>query len=111
MLEDGINTIAEQQADAKFAIVDTVVDQPNVVSINFADHEGSFLVGVAAALKTETDKVGFIGGVDSETINKFEAGFVAGVKSIDSSIDVDVQYAGAFDAADDGKLIDRKSVV
>ncbi|HLS60214.1 MAG TPA: BMP family protein [Virgibacillus sp.] len=105
MLEDGINTIAEQHPDANFAIVDSVVDQPNVVSINFADHEGSFLVGVAAALKTETDKVGFIGGVDSETINKFEAGFVAGVKSIDSSIDVDVQYAGAFDAADDGKLI------
>src|SRR5690625_2014411 len=84
MLEDGIHTIAEQHPDANFAIVDSVVDQPNVASINFADHEGSFLVGVAAALKTETDKVGFIGGVDSETINKFEAGFVAGVKSIRS---------------------------
>lgn len=104
-LEDAILEVAEQYPDTDFAIVDSVVDAPNVASITFADHEGSFLVGVAAAMKTKTDKVGFVGGIDSDLINKFEAGFIAGAKSVNPDIEVQVQYAGAFDAADDGKLI------
>lgn len=104
-LDDAIKKMAGQNEDIDFAIVDSVVDAPNVASITFADHEGSFLAGVAAALKTETDKVGFVGGIDSDLINKFEVGFIAGVKSVNPDIEVDVQYAGGFDAADDGKLI------
>ncbi|GAB4072621.1 guanosine ABC transporter substrate-binding protein NupN [Barrientosiimonas marina] len=104
-LEDAISDVADQYPDTNFAIVDSVVEGDNVASITFADHEGSFLAGVAAANKTNTGKVGFIGGTDSDLINKFEAGFVAGVKTVDSDIEVDVQYAGAFDAPDDGKLI------
>ncbi|HEX6593957.1 MAG TPA: BMP family protein [Bacillota bacterium] len=104
-LEDAIREVAEQHPDTDFAIVDAVADEPNVASITFADHEGSFLVGVAAAMKTKTDKIGFVGGIDSDLINKFEAGFIAGAKSVKRDIDVQVQYAGAFDAADDGKLI------
>src|SRR5699024_4905876 len=59
----------------------------------------------AAAHKTKTDKVGFVGGTDSDLINKFESGFRAGVKTVNPDIEIDVQYAGAFDAPDDGKLI------
>lgn len=105
MLEDGIDTIAEQYPDNNFAIVDSVVDAPNVASITFADYESSFLVGVAAAMKTNTDKVGFVGGVESDIITAFDVGFEAGVKSINPDIEINNQYAGAFDAADEGKLI------
>ncbi|WP_163971278.1 BMP family lipoprotein [Oceanobacillus halotolerans] len=105
LLEDAVAEIAEQNPDNDFAIVDTVVEAPNVASITFAEHEGSFLVGVAAALKTQTDKLGFVGGVDSDLINKFEVGFVAGAKSVNPDIEVDIQYVGDFSSADDGKLI------
>lgn len=104
-LEDAMKQIAKQNPDNHFAIVDSVVDAPNVVSITFADNESSFLAGVAAAKKTKTNKLGFIGGVESDIITAFEVGFVAGVKSVNPDIDVKIQYAGAFDAADDGKLI------
>lgn len=104
-LEDAIGKIADQNPDNHFAIVDAVVEGPNIASITFADNESSFLAGAAAALKTKTDKLGFIGGVEGDIIEAFEVGFVAGAKSVNPDIDVQVKYAGAFDAADDGKLI------
>lgn len=104
-LQEAVDKAAQQYPDTHFALVDTVVEQPNVASITFKEAQGSFLVGVAAAKKTKTNKVGFIGGVDSPLINKFEAGFVAGVKSVNPDIDVDIQYAASFAAADKGKLI------
>ncbi|HLR61867.1 MAG TPA: BMP family protein [Lentibacillus sp.] len=104
-LEDAIKDVAGQYPDTNFAIVDSVVEGDNIASITFADHEGSFLAGVAAANKTNTDKLGFVGGTDSDLINKFESGFVAGAKTVNPDIEVEVQYAGAFDAPDDGKLI------
>jgi len=104
-LEDAISEVSGQYPDTNFAIVDSVVEGDNIASITFADHEGSFLAGVAAAHKTKTDKVGFVGGTDSDLINKFESGFRAGVKTVNPDIEIDVQYAGAFDAPDDGKLI------
>ena len=88
------------------AIVDSVAKKSdNIASITFKEHQGSFLAGVAAAMKTKSNKVGFVGGVDGDLINKFEAGYVAGVKSVNPDIDVDVQYAESFAAADKGKLI------
>ncbi|MEC5422633.1 BMP family ABC transporter substrate-binding protein [Virgibacillus sp. C22-A2] len=105
LLEDAITQIAEQNPDKDFAIVDTVVDVPNVASITFAEHEGSFLAGVAAAMKSKTERLGFVGGVDSDLINKFESGFIAGAKSVNPAIVVDTQYVGNFSSAADGKLI------
>jgi basic membrane protein A len=105
LLADAITEIAGQNPDLDFALVDEVVDVPNVASITFAEHEGSFLAGVAAAMKTETNQLGFVGGVDSDLINKFEVGFVAGALSVNPDIDVDIQYVGDFSSADDGKLI------
>ncbi|WP_308418975.1 BMP family lipoprotein [Virgibacillus oceani] len=104
-LKEDITKVAKQYPDTHFAIVDDVVEQPNVASITFKEHQGSFLVGVAAAKKTQSNKVGFVGGVDSPLINKFEAGFRAGVKSVNPDIEVEVQYAESFGAADKGKLI------
>ncbi|NYI07997.1 BMP family lipoprotein [Allostreptomyces psammosilenae] len=88
-----IKTIAAQCADVNFAIIDEVVeDVPNVTSLVFAEEQGSYLAGVAAALKTETDRVAFIGGVNTPLIQKFEAGFVQGVTDTNPDVQVDVQY-------------------
>ncbi|WP_047984825.1 BMP family lipoprotein [Ornithinibacillus californiensis] len=104
-LKEDLTTVAGQNSDVHFGIVDDVIDAPNVASITFKEHQGSFLVGVAAALKTKTNKLGFVGGVDSPLINKFEAGFIAGAKSVNPDIEVDVQYAESFADAAKGKLI------
>lgn len=104
-LKEDIQTAANQYADTNFAIVDDVVEAPNAVSITFKEHQGSFLVGVAAAMKTTTNKIGFVGGVDSPLIKKFESGFIAGAKSVNPDIEVDVQYAESFADAAKGKLI------
>jgi len=104
-LKADLETIAKQNEDTHFGIVDDVIELPNVVSITFKEHQGSFLVGVAAALKTKTNKLGFVGGIDSPLINKFEAGFIAGAKSVNPDIEVDVQYAESFGDAAKGKLI------
>ncbi|MFS0782237.1 BMP family lipoprotein [Bacillus sp. 1P06AnD] len=104
-LADAIGETAKQRPDNNFAIVDSVVEGDNVASITFKEQDGSFLVGVAAALTSKSNKIGFIGGVDGELINKFEVGFVAGVKSVNPKADVKVQYAGDFGKADIGKQI------
>ncbi|RKD27496.1 nucleoside-binding protein [Caminicella sporogenes DSM 14501] len=96
LFKDAMKTVAPQYPDSKFALIDEVVEQPNVASIVFAEEQGSFLVGVAAAKATKTKKVGFIGGMDFPLIRKFHAGFVAGVKAVDPSIEVVAQYAGDF---------------
>lgn len=105
LLQDSVSKVAKQNPDTNYAIVDTVVEAPNVASLTFSEHEGSFLAGIAAAMKTKTDKLGFVGGVDSDLINKFEAGFVAGAKSVNPDIKVDIQYVGDFSSAADAKLI------
>jgi basic membrane protein A len=66
--------------------------EDNVASLMFAEEQGSFLVGAAAALKSTTGHVGFIGGVDIDLIHKFEAGFVAGATQINPDIEIDIKY-------------------
>jgi len=79
--------------EISFAIIDDVIDSPNAVSLLFKEAEGSFLVGYAAALKSTTGKIGFIGGVRTDGIGKFEAGFKAGVTAANPSATVEVKYA------------------
>lgn len=105
LLESSVAEVAAQHPDSQFAIVDTVVDADNVASITFKEEQGSFLVGVVAAHATKSNKVGFIGGVDSELINKFEAGFIAGVKSVKPDAEVVYQYVNDFSSAQIGKEI------
>lgn len=103
LMEDAIADIAAQQKDTEFAIIDGVVDAPNVTSVLFKDQEGGYLAGVAAALMTKSDKIGFIGGMDIPVIERFEAGFLEGVKAVNPEIKVDAKYVGAFDKAELGK--------
>ena len=69
-----------------------LTDASNVASLLFAEHEGSYLVGAAAALKSKSGHLGFIGGVDVDLIHKFQAGFEAGAKKIKPDIKIDVKY-------------------
>lgn len=103
LFNDALAKVAKDNPDAKLAVIDTVVDAPNVTSITFAEHEGSFLVGVVAGLMTKTDKIGFVGGLDIPVIKRFEAGFLAGVKAVKPDLKVNVVYTGAFDKPDLGK--------
>jgi basic membrane protein A len=91
--ETALTKVAAEYPDIHFAIIDSEnVKADNVANLVFAEEQGSFLVGAAAALKTKTDHVGFIGGVEVPLIQKFEAGFVAGAQEVNPDIKVDVKY-------------------
>ncbi len=108
---DSMTEVAELYPDQKFLLIDSVVDASNVASAVFAEHEGSFLVGVAAALKAQEagqDTVAFLGGMDFGLIQKFEAGFEAGVWAVDPDMTVLVDYAGAFNDAQKGQTFASK---
>lgn len=111
LFEDAIKQFAADFPEQKILFIDAVVDAPNVSNAIFAEHEGSFLVGVAAALKSQEagmNKVGFIGGADFETIQKFEAGFEQGVKAVAPDMELTVQYASAFDKPEEGQTLASK---
>jgi len=103
LMEQPIATIAGQKPENHFALIDSVVEAPNVASVMFKEQEGSYLAGVAAALMSKSKKIGFVGGMEIPVIERFEAGFLEGVKAVDPSIKVDVQYTGKFDDAALGK--------
>jgi basic membrane protein A len=103
LMEQAMKAGAEQYPDMKFGIIDTVVNAPNVMSVTFKEHEGSFLVGVIAGLTTKSNVVAFVGGMEGPLIEKFEVGFRAGVASVNPNAKVLVNYTGAFDNHDKGK--------
>jgi len=92
---DIIGDVAADYPDTQFAIVDVDVSEmgvDNLTGLVFAEEQGSFLAGVAAASKSETGHIGFVGGQESPLINKFEAGFAAGAEAVNPSIIVDSTY-------------------
>ncbi|MGH7335831.1 MAG: BMP family lipoprotein [Candidatus Rokuibacteriota bacterium] len=95
----GLAKVAKEFPNVKFAIVDAVVDRPNVQSIVFKEHEGSFLVGMAAALASKTGKIGFVGGMDIPLIRKFALGYEEGAKSVNPKIEVFQNMTGTTPAA------------
>jgi len=107
-----VGTIAKANPNVKFAIVDDASDDskgPNVDQITFAEEQGSYLVGAAAALKSKVNHVGFVGGVNTVLIKKFQAGYQAGAKAVNPNIVVDVKYLteppdfSCFNSVDKGK--------
>ena len=94
-----LESVASDFPDTKFAIIDMVVDKPNVRSVVFNEHEGSYLVGVAAAKASKSGTVGFVGGMDIPLIQKFACGFVQGVKATDPGANVIQNMTGTTPAA------------
>ena len=94
-----MNDVARDYPNLKFAIIDGVIDLPNVASLIFKEHEGSFLVGMIAARTSKTGKIGFVGGMDIPLIHKFEKGYEEGARYANPKIQVFENYVGVTDAA------------
>jgi basic membrane protein A len=92
--ESILPALADEYPDTRFVLVDAVVDKPNVRSVIFDEHTGSFLVGALAALKSDTGKYGFVGGQDVPLIHKFYCGYAQGVKAVNAGAEVFENYVG-----------------
>ena len=113
MIENALEASAKKHPDTRFLLIDSpLLDAqskpytlPNVQTVIFREHEGSFLAGALAALASKTGKVGFVGGMQIPLIKKFEAGFIAGVKTINaqSADGAKRVYTGSFDNSSAGK--------
>ncbi|AXA35451.1 Nucleoside ABC transporter, periplasmic nucleoside-binding protein [Candidatus Sumerlaea chitinivorans] len=103
LFSDEIRGMAQDFPKKKFACVDYTVDEQeipeNLAALTFREEEGSFLVGAIAALKSQTGKIGFVGGVESPLIKKFEAGYTQGAKHVRPDVEVKAVYAGVSDSA------------
>ena len=89
---DVLARVAPEFPEVNFAIFDVVLDIPNVASVNYKSNEGSFLVGAIAALRSESNKIGYIGGADVPLLQEFEAGYVAGIHTVNPDAEVTVEY-------------------
>jgi len=94
-----LETVAPDFPDTKFVIIDMVVDQPNVRSVVFNEHEGSYLVGLLAGMASKTGTVGFVGGMDIPLISKFACGYVQGVKAANPDANVIQNMTGTTPSA------------
>ena len=94
-----VETVAREFPDIRFTLIDMVVDLPNVQSVIFKEHEGSFLVGMAAAMASKTGKIGFVGGMDVPLIRRFALGYEEGAKHVDPDIEIFQNMTGTTPAA------------
>ena len=94
-----IEKVSKEFPKLNFVIIDSVVKQPNVESIVFKEHEGSFLVGMMAALASKSGKVGFVGGMDIPLIRKFQCGYEQGAKFANPKVEVSATMTGTTPAA------------
>ena len=101
-LKDALSKVSVQNPSVKYVLIDDVLEGSNIHNLTFKEEEGSFLAGVMAGVMTETNKIGFMGGTDTPLIEKFESGFVAGVKSVNPEAGAllengnTVSYVGGF---------------
>jgi len=104
--QKALEAVAPKYPNVKFAIVDASVKAPNVRSLLFTEQEGSFLAGYLAALTSKTKKLGFVGGMEIPLIKKFQAGYEAGAKTADPTVEVlPAKYTGNWDSQDKGKVM------
>ncbi len=96
---NALTKVAKEFPDTQFAIVDEKVDLPNVRSIVFKEHEGSYIVGKLAAMASQSGKVGFVGGMDIQLIRKFACGYKQGVKETNADIEILENMTGSTGAA------------
>ncbi len=103
LLVDAVKEAASQYPDSNFVMIDGVVDAPNVLSVLFKENEAAYLSGIIAALTTQTRKVGFIGGMETPPVIRFESGWKAGVDSVDPTIENVISFVGSFGNPGAGK--------
>ena len=94
-----VERVAKDYPNVNFVIIDGVIDLPNVTSLVFKEHQGSYLVGMIAAMKSQTGTIGFIGGMDIPLIHKFATGYAEGARSVNPNVRVLENYVGVTPAA------------
>lgn len=94
LFQEPMKRVATDFPDVKFALIDAIIEQPNVASLTYRAHEGTYLAGVMAALKTETKQIGFIGGMKVPLVEAFEIGFDAGIKAANPDVELVADYVG-----------------
>ncbi len=97
--KSSVEKVAKEYPKLSFAIIDEVIDLPNVTSVVFREHEGSFLVGMMAALASKSGKVGFVGGMDLPLIRKFQCGYEQGAKFANPKVEVVANMTGTTPSA------------
>lgn len=113
MLENAVEAVAKRNPKSRFLLIDSPVldpqgkpySLPNTRTVIFHEEEGSFLAGALAGLVSQSQKIGFVGGMESALIKKFEAGFRAGAATAQPSVKVAINYTGSFDNVSAGKQI------
>ncbi len=109
LFQEPMKRVAGDFLDVKFALIDAIIEQPNVASLTYRAHEGMFLAGVIAALKTETRRIGFVGGMKVPLVEAFEVGYRAGIKATNPEVEFVADYIGvtpqAFNDPTRGKEI------
>ncbi|MBS4761473.1 BMP family protein [Carnobacteriaceae bacterium zg-ZUI252] len=106
-LNKSVNEFAEKNPDQKFVAVDATINEnfKNGASLLFAEQEAAYLAGIAAARTTQTNHIGYIGGIRNATLIHFESGFIAGAKSVNKDIVIENKYVESFQDAPKGKTI------
>lgn len=94
LFQEPMNRVASDFPNVKFALIDAVIEQPNVASLTYRAHEGTFLAGVISALKTEEKQIGFIGGMKVPLVEAFEIGYRAGIVATNPDLELVADYVG-----------------
>ena len=95
-MQEAVEEIASKYPDSTFLLIDAKSDLPNVFNVTFKEEEASYLLGAIAGMKTESNVVGFVGGANVPLIQKFETGFIEGVKSVNAEATIISTYAENF---------------
>lgn len=109
-VQEALEKTAKKYPDQQFVLIDGQSDVANITSITFKEQEGSFLLGMVAAMTSKTGKIGFIGGADVPVIHHFENGFIEGAKYYNPNIVIISEYAGSFDDTDAGAAIAERYI-
>ena len=108
--QEDLEAVAAEHPDQQFALIDGVSALPNVLSVTFEEGEGSMLAGAVAGIETESNQIGFIGGVDNELIEKFKSGFESGAKEVNPDVELLVDYSNDFASPELGKELAEKQI-
>ncbi len=109
-VQEALEKTAEKYPDQQFILIDGQSDVANITSITFKEQEGSFLLGMVAAMTSKTGKIGFIGGANVPLIHHFENGFIEGAHYFNPNIEIISEYAGTFDDTDAGATIAERYI-
>ncbi|MFB7159909.1 BMP family protein [Lysinibacillus sp. NPDC056232] len=109
-VQEALEKTAKKYPDQQFVLIDGQSDVANITSITFKEQEGSFLLGMVAAMTSKTGKIGFIGGANVPVIHHFENGFIEGAKYYNPNIEIISEYAGSFDDTEVGAAIAERYI-